>query len=580
MTEKPTVCALILAAGYSSRMRTFKPLLPLGKSTVLEETITRFSKAGIGNIKVVVGYRAELITPILDRMGVSWVLNEEYDKGMLSSVLAGVRSLGPEVEAFLLLPVDIPFVKSKTIEAVLDAYCKKPAALVYPRFLGLRGHPPLIAVARVPKDLSYDYPGGLRAFLNHYEPEAVDVDVIDRGILMDCDTQWDYEKMKVYGMREDIPTEEECRAIWNQFHVPAGVIAHSRAVAELARVLAAQLNRFGLGFNLDLIVAAGLLHDLARGQADHARIGARLLEKLGYPRVGEVVASHMDMPDDKTALGETALVFLADKCVDGSGMVPLEERFERSMKKFAGKPGAREAILKRLNHARQIKQSVEDILGQPLEQAVLRFRKSMQAALMTGKRLIYLARHGAIELPGNEKRYIGQVDLPLSPNGRQQAERLAGELHGVTLSALYCSDLKRSAETAEIVGKRLGLPITVVPALREIGLGQWEGLTFKEVSRCFPEEFQERGRDIVNHHPPGGESFFDCAKRVIPALYDIVLSTGGDCLIVGHAGVNRIILCQALGMALQDLFEISQDYGCLNLIQYSDFAFTGSDLHI
>ena len=116
-------------------------------------------------------------------------------------------------------------------------------------------------------------PGGLRAFLAQYDHLARDVEVADQAILMDCDTPADYEKMQAYGMREDIPTEQECQALWVQFGVPAKVIDHSRVVAQLARLLAVHLNLAGMDLDLDLIVAAGYLHDLAKGQPDHAREG-------------------------------------------------------------------------------------------------------------------------------------------------------------------------------------------------------------------------------------------------------------------------------------------------------------------
>jgi molybdenum cofactor cytidylyltransferase len=186
---------------------------------------------------LVVGYKAELITPILDCLGVPWVLNKQYERGMLSSVLTGVRSVESKLDAFFLLPVDIPLVKPATIQALTAAYGKGHAWVIYPCFQGERGHPPLISTACLPKDLSYDYPGGLRAFLLQYGHIARDFEVVDQAILMDCDTPADYERMWAYAGREDIPTERECEALWVHLGVPEEVIAHSRVVAQLARRL-------------------------------------------------------------------------------------------------------------------------------------------------------------------------------------------------------------------------------------------------------------------------------------------------------------------------------------------------------
>ena len=108
-----TVSAIILAGGYSMRMKQFKPLLPFGDSTIIENTINVFRKAGMCDITVVIGYRANDLKAILDRIGVKWVYNENYNKGMYSSVVAGVSSLPQCAEGFFLLPADMPLVKNR-----------------------------------------------------------------------------------------------------------------------------------------------------------------------------------------------------------------------------------------------------------------------------------------------------------------------------------------------------------------------------------------------------------------------------------------------------------------------------------
>ena len=575
MNTDKIIGAVILAAGYASRMGTLKPLLPLGRSTVVEEAITRFRKAGIEQVSVVVGYQAERITPVLDRLGVNWVFNEKYESGMLSSVLAGVRDLGSRMDAFFLLPVDIPLVKPTTIKRLSNEYCVGNSWVIYPCFQGERGHPPLISITCLSRDLSGDHSGGLRAFLMQYEHMARDIEVVDQAILMDCDTPADYESMKAYAGREDIPTERECEALWDHFRVPEKVIAHSRVVAQLARLLAIHLNRAGLDLNLDLIVTAGYLHDVAKGQPDHAAEGARMLDDMEFSRVGELVASHMDIRPPRGSLNEAALLYLADKCVDGDQLMPFGDRFRRALAKYVGQPEALKAAENRLHHARLIQGSIEKVLGQPLEHLIQSYKRNIRAVSNSGQRKIYLVRHGAVQNKGNGKRFIGQLDLPLSREGIQGLQRLQAELCDAQLSAVFCSDLKRSAETAAILTEMSTKLIPIQkPELREINLGDWEGLTFDEVYQRCPEDFQERGCDIVHYRPPGGESFFDCTKRVIPAFYEMIHATRGNILIVGHAGVNRIILCQVLGKSLENLFEVEQDYGCLNVIQSKDGVFT------
>lgn len=580
MTTTAKVCALILAAGYSSRMGAFKPLLPVANATVLEEAISRFTEAGIRDMRVVVGHQAEAITPLLERLGIPWVANEQYERGMLSSVMAGVRSLDPWVEAFFLLPVDIPLVKPKTLRELCEAYGNGGSKIIYPCFRGVRGHPPLIATTCLPKDLSSDYAGGLRAFLAQYDHLARDLEVADQGTVMDCDTPADYEKLQAYGMREDIPTEKECQALWVQFGVPAKVIDHSRVVGQLARLLAVHLRMAGMELNLDLIVAAGYLHDLAKGGPDHAREGSRVLAALGYPRVAEIVASHMDILPATGSLTESNLIYLADKLVDGDQLMSLEDHFGKTERRFADSSEIRKAVRKRLNHAQLIRRAVEKRLGQPLSQIMQRFERNLGAVSHGGPRDIYLIRHGAVPLEGSKKRFVGQLDLPLSSDGIAQVQGLCEELRDIRFTTVFCSDLKRSVATAAILtADRPGVTVLQRPELREIDLGEWEGLSFEEVKGAYPEEFQKRGRDIVHYQPPGGESFFDCTKRVIPAFYSLLHASRGNILLVGHAGVNRIVLCQVLGKSLAELFDIGQGYACLNLIHYEDGTFTAKVLN-
>ena len=188
---------------------------------------------------------------------------------------------------------------------------------------------------------------------------------------------------------------------------------------------------------------------------------------------------------------------------------------------------------------------------------------------MAGSRLIYLLRHGRIQNPGEPRRYIGQLDAPLDAEGIRQAERLRERLLPTGIQKVYCSDLERSRETARILAGENAGGVFVCPELREIHLGEWEGLSFAEVVRRFPEKFEARGRDIAYYRIAGGESFADCAKRVLPAYQKIIAESADSAAIVGHAGVNRLILCHLLGMPIANLFRIVQDFASVNVIQYN-----------
>ncbi|TGE34430.1 alpha-ribazole phosphatase [Desulfosporosinus sp. Sb-LF] len=182
-----------------------------------------------------------------------------------------------------------------------------------------------------------------------------------------------------------------------------------------------------------------------------------------------------------------------------------------------------------------------------------------------GKKLIYLARHGDIGL-GRDKRYIGQSDLPLSALGVKQATLLKEIFSRMPLDNIYCSDLERAQQTAEIISSAHSIIPTARVELRELNMGDWEGKLFSEIRAKNPQEFEKRGKDIANYCSPEGESFSDCSKRVIPIFESLAQSNENTILIIGHAGINRVILCRVLGIPLENVFRFEQSYGCVNLI--------------
>lgn len=180
-------------------------------------------------------------------------------------------------------------------------------------------------------------------------------------------------------------------------------------------------------------------------------------------------------------------------------------------------------------------------------------------------KLIYLARHGDIGL-GRDKRYIGQSDLSLSALGKNQAILLKELFCRVPLEEIYCSDLGRAQDTADIIASVHQIVPKAHAELRELKMGDWEEKPFSEIKANYPKAFKERGETIANYRPPLGESFSDCYKRVIPLFESLTQSDGTTILIVGHAGVNRVILCHVLGIPLDNVFRLEQSYGCVNLI--------------
>ncbi|EGO65640.1 DVU_1551 family NTP transferase [Acetonema longum] len=365
--ERENIAALILAAGYSSRAPQFKPLLPLGDSTVIEQVIRNFRRAGIKDITVVAGHRAGELIPVLERARVRWVVNEQYSQGMYSSVVSGVKTLAAATQACFLLPGDMPLVKSHTLKVLCRTYRKLSPYVCYPVIQGERGHPPLLSSRLFPEILAWQGQGGLRPLLARYEAWAEEAEVQDGGIAADLDTGEDYENICRLFARREAPALAECEAILRKRAAPEPVVRHSRLVSAVAWRLADSLNQAGLGLNLELVAAAGLLHDLAKGKPDHARYGANILRRLGYPKVAAIVAVHGDIAfEEESPLDEAAVVYLADKLVQGDRIVSVDERFRPSLQRFAADEAVLPLIEKRRSTAQRIGAKAELLLGADL----------------------------------------------------------------------------------------------------------------------------------------------------------------------------------------------------------------------
>jgi CTP:molybdopterin cytidylyltransferase MocA len=169
-------------------MEGFKPLLRIGAKTMIEHAIGLFKTCGIEAIFTVVGYRSAELIPVVRGTSSRFVINDNYRKGMLSSVQRGIEGLRHDCDAFFLLPVDIPLVQPATIRRLLDAFYQDSSAPVcYPRFQSRRGHPPLINGNLRGQILAYGGQEGMRGILSGYDDLAIDIPVEDPFIRLDAD---------------------------------------------------------------------------------------------------------------------------------------------------------------------------------------------------------------------------------------------------------------------------------------------------------------------------------------------------------------------------------------------------------
>lgn len=187
---------------------------------------------------------------------------------------------------------------------------------------------------------------------------------------------------------------------------------------------------------------------------------------------------------------------------------------------------------------------------------------------MTPKTRIYLIRHGEVVGAGTS-RYNGHADVALTKHGISQYHELKERLSGFNISACYSSDLSRCVTGAEIICEEFGIKPILKRELRELNIGVWEGMTWAEIVEKYPQEWEGRLADLVNYRVPKGENLLDLAGRALPVIREIVsMHRGEEVLVVGHGGMNRTILLDAIGAPLSALFNIEQKYACLNIIDY------------
>jgi broad specificity phosphatase PhoE len=171
---------------------------------------------------------------------------------------------------------------------------------------------------------------------------------------------------------------------------------------------------------------------------------------------------------------------------------------------------------------------------------------------------VLLARHGQTNDNIEPIRVQGFTDTPLNDTGRRQAAELGDRLLDAGIRSLFASDLSRAAETAEIVGARIGLSPVLDPRLREANRGEWEGYRFIDVEKADPEGYAAWRRAGESFRFPGGESLRDQLDRVRACLVDIRSNAELPALAVCHGGSIRVMLCSRdpRGLAAFHQFEV------------------------
>ena len=367
--ENRHVDGLIVAAGLSSRMGEFKPLLPLNGNTMIENAADVL-RPYTHELYVVTGKRNEEVEAVLRSREARFLYNENYAvSDMFESVRLGINAMSAESEGFFFLPGDVPLVSEYTIKTMLNVWKSDQTLVIQPTYRGKPGHPPFISAECYSYITHYSGDNGLRGALDFFKDKTKQLNTPDPAILLDADKPEDYNRLVQYAQNRGIPSLELCEDIWECFRTPKLVIGHSRKVTDVAMNIAMKLTQAGHALNLELVRVSALLHDIAKGadNKNHDSLGSEWLNDLGYPEVARVVASHTDLPEEALdLLDERAVVHLADKLVQGGTVVTLEQRFQKPADRYNGDEKAMEAIFRRKRIALTLQERIQALI-QPNE---------------------------------------------------------------------------------------------------------------------------------------------------------------------------------------------------------------------
>ena len=199
--------AVVLAAGLSSRMKSFKPMLPLAGSTVIKTAISTLRSAGVTTIVVVTGNNAEALGKHLFDIDVDCVYNESYaNTDMYYSACMGLNYISDKTSRVFFLPCDVPLFSRQSLVAMMKYMDQSGCSILIPAHNGKKGHPTLIKNDAIPQIVSHKGGGGLRGAIEAFGGAKVVLDLPDAGITMDADNPEDYKLLQSYAKSICKPT--------------------------------------------------------------------------------------------------------------------------------------------------------------------------------------------------------------------------------------------------------------------------------------------------------------------------------------------------------------------------------------
>ena len=189
------IVAIVMAAGLSSRMGTFKQLLPYKDKKVISSIVEVLLLSQITNTYVVVGHNKELIQQELSDYNITIIFNPDYEQGMHTSVMCAVKSIPSDCDGFMMVLGDQPEISVKLVDELIKAKSNTDKGIIIPSFANRKGHPVIFDKKYIEQARNLDPNKGLKALVQNNKDDIDYLIVNDESVLFDIDTPSDYENL-------------------------------------------------------------------------------------------------------------------------------------------------------------------------------------------------------------------------------------------------------------------------------------------------------------------------------------------------------------------------------------------------
>lgn len=356
---------LILAAGMSSRMGDFKPMLDLSGYPLIDRTILSMQNANVAEIAVVLGNGADRLRKHLKGRDLLLLENPDYKRtDMLRSIKYGLVALW-DCDAVFILPGDIPAIHPRTYHEIREKLVADKASIIYPLFEGNRVHPTFLLREHFAQILSFDGDYGLKGALASLPYTTYSTH--DAGTPLDADTPADFDKLAAYVKKHSGISRQMAESFYDDYTLPANVIRHAQAVTAVAMSMAKCLIECNVGLDTTLVESGALLHDIKRLESNHGEAGAALLRSLSYDAIAKVIADHMHLGKRTiTTFDESTVVLLADRFVKEDRPVTIDERYRPALAKYKNNPEIRLHIRQEIDKTKALVDRYKEITHEDL----------------------------------------------------------------------------------------------------------------------------------------------------------------------------------------------------------------------